>query len=87
MARGIRTEQIELADRTYLVRCKPPELGLQAVPAAVGEIHGEHLVLLNSMGKPVALFLIEIVESWSESPLYCVGGAAESRHRRHNKWA
>ena len=38
------------------------------VTAASAEIHGEHLVLLDSTGKLAALFLLEIVESWSELP-------------------
>jgi hypothetical protein len=33
--------------------------------AASAEFHGEHIALLNSRGKLVALFLMEIVESWS----------------------
>ena len=52
-------------DKTYLVRFKPREIGLQTVIAARAEIHGEHIALLNSTGELAALFLIEIVESWS----------------------
>jgi hypothetical protein len=29
--------------------------------------HGEHIVLLNSDGKLAALFLLEIVENWTET--------------------
>ena len=54
-----------MTDQTYLVKLKPRELGLKAVIAARVEIHGEHVALLNSRGKLAALFLIEIVESWS----------------------
>lgn len=36
-----------------------------AVIAAKAEIHDEHLALLNAKGKLAALFLMEIVESWS----------------------
>jgi hypothetical protein len=54
-----------MTDKTYLVRFKPRELGLTAVIAARAEVHGEHIALLNSKGKLAALFLIEIVESWS----------------------
>jgi hypothetical protein len=54
-----------MTDKTYLVRFKPRELGLKAVIAARAEIHGEHIALLNSKGKLAALFLVEIVESWS----------------------
>ncbi len=50
---------------TYLVRFKPREIGLQTAIAARAEIHGEHIALLNSEGELAALFLMEIVESWS----------------------
>ena len=50
---------------SYLVRFKgadpPPEL----VIAEAIEFHGEHLVFLRSDGSLAALFLLEIVESWS----------------------
>jgi hypothetical protein len=36
------------------------------VLAVRAEIQGEHLVLLNSEGKLAAIFLLEVVESWSE---------------------
>ena len=54
-----------MTDKTYLVRFKPRELGIKAVIAARAEIHGEHIALLNSKGELAALFLMEIVESWS----------------------
>jgi hypothetical protein len=56
---------LKMTDKTYLVRFKPRELGLKAVIAARAEIHGEHIALLNSKGKLAALFLVDIVESWS----------------------
>jgi hypothetical protein len=56
-----------MTDKTYLVRLKPRELGLHVVLAASAEIHGEHIVLLNSEGKLAALFLLEIVETWTET--------------------
>jgi hypothetical protein len=40
------------------------------VIAASAEIHGEHLIFLRSNGSLAALFLLEIVESWSEFELY-----------------
>ena len=58
-----------MVDKTYLVRFKPPENSTQPVVAANTEIHGEHLVFLNSKGELTALFLLEIVESWSECDL------------------
>jgi hypothetical protein len=54
-----------MTDKTYLVRFKPREIGLQTVIAARAEIHGEHIALLNSKGELAALFLMEIVESWN----------------------
>jgi hypothetical protein len=56
-----------MTDKTYLVRLKPRELGVHLVVAASAEIHGEHIVLLNSDGKLAALFLLEIVENWTET--------------------
>jgi hypothetical protein len=56
-----------MTDKNYLVRLKPRELGVHVVVAASAEIHGEHIVLLNSDGKLAALFLLEIVENWTET--------------------
>jgi len=56
---------MELVDETYIVRLKPPEIGVQVVAASRAEIHGDHIALLNSKGQLVALFLLDIVESWS----------------------
>jgi hypothetical protein len=33
---------------------------------SLAQIHGEHLVFLTSKGELAALFLLEIVEDWSE---------------------
>jgi hypothetical protein len=55
-----------MSDKAYLLRFKHPELRIQPVIAASAEIHGEHIALLNSTGKLAALFLTEVVESWSE---------------------
>ncbi len=56
-----------MADKTYLVRLKPPQRDVCCVIAESFEIHGEHLVFLNSKGKLKALILLEMVESWTES--------------------
>jgi hypothetical protein len=58
-----------MADKRYLVRCKTLESSTQSVVAESCEVHGEHLVLLNSKGKLAAMFLLEIVESWSVASL------------------
>ena len=54
-----------MTDKACLVRFKPREIGLQIVIAARAEFHGEYIVLLNSKGNLAALFLMEMVESWS----------------------
>ena len=54
-----------MTDKTYLVRFKPPGLGLITVIAARAELRGEHIALLDSKGKLAALFLMEMVDSWS----------------------
>jgi hypothetical protein len=55
-----------MAEKTYLVRLKPPSLALQHVSASRFEIQGEHLAFVDSRGKLAALFLMELVESWNE---------------------
>jgi hypothetical protein len=57
--------EVSMADKRYLVSCKVPELSTQSVVAASCEVHGECLVFLNSKGEMAAMFLLEIVESWS----------------------
>jgi hypothetical protein len=54
-----------MTDKAYLVRFKPREIGLQIVIAARAEFHGEYIALLDSKGTLAALFLMEMVESWS----------------------
>jgi hypothetical protein len=58
----------QMADKIYLLRFRPPILGTVTVVAARAEIQGEHLVLLNSDGELAALYLLDLVESWSEVP-------------------
>ena len=53
-----------MVNKTYLVRLKPPSFALQRVAASRCEIHGEHLVFVDSEGKLVALFLMDLVQSW-----------------------
>ena len=62
--------QHPMSDKLYLIRFKGSELSFHAVIAARAEIHGEHLVFLRSDGKLAALFLLEIIEKWSEFELY-----------------
>ena len=53
-------------NKTYIVRFKNPVISTQPVIASRAEIHGDHVVMLDSEGRLVALFWIAIVESWSE---------------------
>jgi hypothetical protein len=66
---GIKHPYNSMANTAYLVRFKgedsPPEL----VIAETIEFQGEHLVFLRSDGTLAALFVLEIVESWSEVKL------------------
>jgi hypothetical protein len=52
--------------KVFVVRFKPLGMKTQSFEATSAAIHEEHLVLLNSKGKLVALFLFDIVEGWSE---------------------
>ena len=54
-----------MSDKAYLIRFKHLELSVQSVVAASAEIHDEQIALVNSKGKPAALFLSGVVESWS----------------------
>lgn len=56
-----------MTDKRYSVSIKAPQRSTYTLIAASAEIHGEHLVFLNSEGQPLFLFLLENVESWSES--------------------
>jgi hypothetical protein len=58
-----------MAEKAYLVRFKSPEIPAQPVIASGVGIQGEHLVFLNAKGVLAALFLFELVESWTESEL------------------
>jgi hypothetical protein len=58
-----------MADRAYLVRFKGADLPPELVIAETIEFHREHLVLLRSDGSLAALFVLEIVESWSKVKL------------------
>jgi hypothetical protein len=58
-----------MADKTYLVKFKKSAMPIQLVIASTVEIHGEHLAMLDSNGRLAALFVMEVVESWSESPI------------------
>jgi hypothetical protein len=56
-----------MAEKTYIVKFRPPDLGgVQTVIASTVEIHDEHLIFCNSKGELTALFLLEVVQSWNE---------------------
>jgi hypothetical protein len=54
-----------MTDKTYMIRFKSPETSTRYMSAASVEVNGDNLVLLNSVGEPVVIFLLEIVESWT----------------------
>ena len=54
-----------MTDKTYTVRFKRAEINTQQLTGASAEVYGDHLVFLNSSGELVALFHLEIVESWT----------------------
>jgi hypothetical protein len=58
-----------MTDTIYLVRFKGADLPPEPVIAETIEFHGEHLAFLRSDGALAALFVLEIVESWSEVKL------------------
>jgi hypothetical protein len=51
------------------VRFKLPQMIMQSVIAESVRIQGDHLVFLDSKRNPVAMFVMTVVESWSESDL------------------
>jgi hypothetical protein len=55
-----------MADTAYLVRFKGGDLPPELVIAENIELHGEHIAFVRSDGSLAALFVLEIVESWSE---------------------
>jgi hypothetical protein len=60
-----------MADKTFLIRFKlATYLSPRPVLAARAEVQGEHLILLNSQNKLAAMFLLELVDSWSEVKWY-----------------
>jgi hypothetical protein len=58
-----------MADKRFLVRFKLPQMIMQSVIAQTVQIQGDQLVFLDSKGTPVAMFVMTVVESWSESNL------------------
>ncbi len=65
-AHAPRTAQSGMADKTYVVRCK----GFlpKAVVAASFQMGDEQLLLFDAAGNLAALFLAELIESWSILP-------------------
>jgi hypothetical protein len=55
-----------MADTAYLVRFKGGDLLPELVIAETVELHGEHIAFVRPDGSLAALFVLEIVESWSE---------------------
>jgi hypothetical protein len=61
--------RVLMPGKGWLIRFRQSDLTTQLVAAARAEIHNEHLLFLRSDGGLAALFLLEIVESWSETDL------------------
>jgi hypothetical protein len=59
-----------MPDKRYLIRFTGSDVSFHAIIAARAEIPGEHLVFLRSDGHLAAQFLLEIVDSLSESKLF-----------------
>ena len=55
-----------MAEKAFIVRFKTRDLSPQCFIAERAEFQGDHSVLLTATGKLAAMFLGEIVESWSE---------------------
>ena len=56
-----------MIEKSFIVKLKPEALGgVQTVVASTVEIYDEHLIFCNENGALVALFLLEIVQSWNE---------------------
>jgi hypothetical protein len=55
-----------MTEKQFLVRFKAAGLTPQLVAAERAEFHGDHIVLVNAKGQCAALFLGEVIESWSE---------------------
>jgi hypothetical protein len=55
-----------MQNKGYLVRFKGAYLPPELVIAETVEFHGEHLVFLSTDGSVAALFVLEVVENWSE---------------------
>jgi hypothetical protein len=55
-----------MADTIYIVRFQGGDLPSELVIAESIEFHGEHLVFLRSDGSMAGLFVLEVIESWSE---------------------
>jgi hypothetical protein len=66
----------DMLEQTYLVTLMPPSRAIQQVFAATAEVRGNHLVFLDAKGNFAALFLLELVESWSVLPVEMPGDGA-----------
>ena len=54
-----------MAEKTYIVRFKPPEKSVQPVRAAYGEVIDDYLVFFHDDGSVAAFFSSEVVDGWS----------------------
>lgn len=54
-----------MVEKIFLIKFKPPSLAIHQVIATTVGIHDEHLIFCDSQGKLAALFLLEVVQSWT----------------------
>jgi len=64
-----RSVKIPMADKRYLIQLRLPGPAIHVLIAASVELHGDHLVFLNSKGELMFLIMLENVESWTEVDL------------------
>jgi len=55
-----------MKEETYLVYLKD-QLGIRSIVSASAEICSEHSVLLGLSGDLIALFLLELMDHWTEA--------------------
>jgi uncharacterized protein len=56
-----------MTDKAYIVRLKQPEISAPRMASV--EVYGDQLIYMNADQKPVAIFLLETVESWTVTDL------------------
>jgi hypothetical protein len=63
---GVRDAGSEMSSKKFVIRFKPQGLEPQIVVADRVEFHGDHIVFLTKEGQLSAMFVMDVVESWSD---------------------